>query len=146
MAFETELQILNDYLRLKNLKHSSQREDILNIFLATEEHVSAEDLMSLVRQQYPHIGSATVYRTLKLMCKCGLAREVLPVAHQRPVIAVRKDNKKDIESLADLLRDEIEKLYPADQSNSHQAYRICFSVMPAEEQEKIRAEKEKGLK
>ncbi len=37
----------------------------------------------------------------------GLARETLPVGHQRPVIAVRKDQAKDIQSLEDLLREDV---------------------------------------
>ncbi|MCA9109309.1 MAG: molybdate ABC transporter substrate-binding protein [Planctomycetaceae bacterium] len=37
----------------------------------------------------------------------GLAAEVLPIGHQRAVIAVRKDQKKEIQSLADLLRDDV---------------------------------------
>lgn len=37
----------------------------------------------------------------------GLAAEVLTVAHQRPVIAVHKDNPKNIKTLADLLRDDV---------------------------------------
>lgn len=37
----------------------------------------------------------------------GLANDTMPIAHQRPVIAVRKDSSKKIESLDDLLRDDI---------------------------------------
>jgi molybdenum ABC transporter molybdate-binding protein len=37
----------------------------------------------------------------------GLAAEVLPIGHMRPVIAVRKDNSKSIRSLQDLLRDDV---------------------------------------
>ncbi|MFV1966699.1 MAG: substrate-binding domain-containing protein [Pirellulaceae bacterium] len=37
----------------------------------------------------------------------GLAVEVLPAGHVRPVIAVRRDCKKTIESLQDLLRDDV---------------------------------------
>jgi len=37
----------------------------------------------------------------------GLARETLPIGHQRPVIAVRKDQTKGIASLADLLREDV---------------------------------------
>ncbi len=37
----------------------------------------------------------------------GLAREILPVAHQRPVIVVRKGNEKDIRTLTDLLREDV---------------------------------------
>ena len=34
----------------------------------------------------------------------GLAAETIPIAHQRPVIALRKGNEKSIKTLADLLR------------------------------------------
>jgi molybdenum ABC transporter molybdate-binding protein len=37
----------------------------------------------------------------------GLARETLPIGHQRPVIAVRKENAKEIASLSDLLREDV---------------------------------------
>ncbi len=37
----------------------------------------------------------------------GLAAEVLPIGHQRPVIAVRKDQTKEIRSLVDLLREDV---------------------------------------
>lgn len=37
----------------------------------------------------------------------GLVREVIPIAHQRPVIAVRKDNQKNIRQLTDLLREDV---------------------------------------
>lgn len=37
----------------------------------------------------------------------GLAAESLPIAHMRPVITVRKDSQKNIESLEDLLRDDV---------------------------------------
>jgi ABC-type molybdate transport system substrate-binding protein len=37
----------------------------------------------------------------------GLAVESLPVGHQRPVIAVRRDSAKEIESLEDLLREDV---------------------------------------
>lgn len=76
MPYQSEKKILNDYLKHKRLKHSVQREEILTIFLATEEHVTADELVILVRNEYPFIGSATVYRTLKLMCEADLAREV----------------------------------------------------------------------
>lgn len=37
----------------------------------------------------------------------GLARETLPIGHQRPVIAVRKDASASIETLEDLLQDDV---------------------------------------
>ena len=43
----------------------------------------------------------------EIACKKGLAREVVPVAVQRPVIAVRKDNPRRIQGLNDLLRADV---------------------------------------
>jgi len=37
----------------------------------------------------------------------GLAAECLPVAYQRPVIAVRQGNPKKIATLADLLAEDV---------------------------------------
>ncbi|MEZ6061443.1 MAG: molybdate ABC transporter substrate-binding protein [Planctomycetaceae bacterium] len=37
----------------------------------------------------------------------GLASETLPIAVQRPVIAVRKDSRRQIRAMADLLRDDV---------------------------------------
>ena len=39
------------------------------------EHVTAEQMYRLLSKKDPHIGLATVYRTLKLLCDTGLAQE-----------------------------------------------------------------------
>jgi Fur family ferric uptake transcriptional regulator len=71
-----EHQILTNYLKQKGLKQTSQRFFILDRFLASKRHLSAEELHTIVREQNPKIGFSTVYRTLKLFSECGLAREV----------------------------------------------------------------------
>jgi Fur family ferric uptake transcriptional regulator len=43
---------------------------------STEEHLTSEDLYTLVHRQDPTVGQTTVYRTLKLLTEAGLAREV----------------------------------------------------------------------
>ncbi|HIF33686.1 MAG TPA: molybdate ABC transporter substrate-binding protein [Planctomycetes bacterium] len=43
----------------------------------------------------------------EMAVELGLASATIPIAHQRPVIAVRKDSKKKIETLADLLREDV---------------------------------------
>ena len=64
-----------DYLKLKNLKNTSQRQAIVEIFCAGRGHVTAEDLHRKLSQGGRRVGAATVYRTLKLLCECGLAKE-----------------------------------------------------------------------
>lgn len=57
-------------------KHSSKRDRILSVFLRQEGHVSADELVELVRREAAGIGRATVYRTLQWMVDAGLARKV----------------------------------------------------------------------
>ena len=71
-----EIEIFEDYLRTQNLKHSKPRYDILEVFLASRGHFSAQELHEQVRHKNPRVGFATVYRTLKLLEACGLARSM----------------------------------------------------------------------
>mgnify|MGYP001586962590 CR=1 FL=1 len=70
------MQVFEEFLATKPLRHSQQRRDILTVFLETEAHHTADELLALARQKNASIGCATLYRTLKLLCDCGLAREL----------------------------------------------------------------------
>ena len=67
--------IFREHLRNNGLLYSEQREQILDIFLKTEKHPAINDLYDLVRKENPQIGLATVYRTMRVICDAGLARE-----------------------------------------------------------------------
>lgn len=71
-----EKQIFHEHLKRERLKRTNQRELILDVFLDTEGHVSSEDLYSIIKAKDPSVGFTTVYRTLKLLKECGLAREL----------------------------------------------------------------------
>jgi len=71
-----ERDIFFDFLKKKELKLTAQREEILKYFLMTERHVSVEDLYEIVKKKNPGIGLATVFRTLKLLSRAGIAAEV----------------------------------------------------------------------
>ncbi len=73
---EREYEVFSQYLKGKDLKLTSQRELILEAFLSQGGHVSAEELYQKAREKQPHVGFATVYRTLKHLTQCGLAREL----------------------------------------------------------------------
>ena len=75
MAHELEREALARYLDEHNLKHTKQRDLILEVFLAAEGHVTSEDLYQRIREENPNIGHTTVYRTMKLLCDAGLAQE-----------------------------------------------------------------------
>ena len=76
MAHQKEKAIFDDYVHGKNLRHSEQRLQILDVFLKTERHLTVEELHKLVQKKNPSIGTATVYRTLKLLVDSGLCREL----------------------------------------------------------------------
>src|SRR6187402_2120278 len=57
-------------------KRSSKRDFIVNAFLRQEGHLSADDLVDLIRREDKHISRATVYRTLQWMVDAGIARKV----------------------------------------------------------------------
>lgn len=69
---------LADLTRLKPTggKRSSKREQIVNVFLRQEGHLSADDLVDLIRREDRRISRATVYRTLQWMVDAGIARKV----------------------------------------------------------------------
>ncbi|MBI3490373.1 MAG: transcriptional repressor [Acidobacteria bacterium] len=69
---------LPDLTRLRPAggKRSTKRDRILTVFLRQEGHVSADELVDLVRREAPGIGRATVYRTLQWMVGAGAARKV----------------------------------------------------------------------
>ena len=69
-------RILREYLGKAGLKNSAKRDCVLNVFLDTRDHLSTDELHRLVKAKDPSIGYTTVYRTLKLLAKCGLASEV----------------------------------------------------------------------
>ena len=64
-----------DFLLTQGLKSTRQRELILDEFLRAGSHLSTEDLYLRLRKGNPHIGYATVHRTLKLFAECGIAEQ-----------------------------------------------------------------------
>ena len=75
MAHEVEREALSRYLEGHNLKHTKQRDLILEIFLNAKQHVTSDELYQAVRAKHPSIGYTTVYRTMRLLCDAGLAEE-----------------------------------------------------------------------
>ncbi len=71
-----EEDIFVEFLRKKNLRLTPQREKILQVFLKTNQHLTVEELYNLIKKRNSDIGQATVFRTLKLLCAAGIAKEV----------------------------------------------------------------------
>ncbi len=68
---------LQEKFREHQYKLTSQRKIVLQVFLDhQDEHLSAEDVHSMLRQQSAEIGLATVYRTLELLSELGVLQKM----------------------------------------------------------------------
>ena len=77
MSFYTAASLkaeLND----RGWRLTPQREKILNIFqnLPKGKHLSAEDLYNVLKAEEEKISLSTIYRTLKMMARLGILREL----------------------------------------------------------------------
>jgi len=59
----------------KGLKTTRQREEILDVFLNSPGHKNLAQIYAQVAKVHPKIGYTTVYRTLKLLTRLGLAAQ-----------------------------------------------------------------------
>jgi len=65
---ENRIQHIKEALHDAKYKLTPQREVTLRVLLENEsDHLSAEDVFMKVKEKYPEIGLATVYRTLELL-------------------------------------------------------------------------------
>ena len=71
-----EIDVLEEYISENKLKITKQRRAVLKVFLECKNHVSVEELYNIVLKTEPKTGLATVYRTLALLTKSGLALEM----------------------------------------------------------------------
>ncbi len=55
------------------LKHSRQREALIDLLRSVYTHPTAEWLYEELKKKFPNISLATVYRNLNLLCSCGEA-------------------------------------------------------------------------
>lgn len=64
-------------LRNHNINPTSQRVEIAQLLFSRCEHMSAEEVFSLVNGAIARVSKATVYNTLGLFAERGLIREVI---------------------------------------------------------------------
>lgn len=74
---EERLERIKKKLQSQNYKLTPQREVTLRVMLENQvDHLSAEDVFMLVKERFPDIGLATVYRTLDLLCDLNILHKV----------------------------------------------------------------------
>ena len=76
MSVETASEIFQTYLAGRGLRVTDQRRAIFQAAFAQKEHFTAEVLLDFARKIDDSVSRATVYRTLPLLTKCQVLREV----------------------------------------------------------------------
>lgn len=64
------------YLAEQGLRRTAQREAIIEAVMSTKEHFHAEELLEMAKVIDRSVSRATVYRTIPLLVKSGLLREL----------------------------------------------------------------------
>ena len=76
-----EIQLINaeqkfeEFLKLKELKYTSERRLIVKAILSLYKHFDVEELFERLHKQGNHISRATIYRTIPLLLQSGLITE-----------------------------------------------------------------------
>ncbi|TVY04636.1 Fur family transcriptional regulator [Cohnella terricola] len=77
MNIVEQIDKINMQLTVKGYKLTPQREITLKVLLENErDHLSAEEVYMLVKQEFPEIGLATVYRTLELLAELQIVQKM----------------------------------------------------------------------
>ncbi|MFN4226638.1 MAG: Fur family transcriptional regulator [Candidatus Ratteibacteria bacterium] len=69
-------KIIN-FLKTKGVKPSVQRVEILNYLIENKSHPSVDEIYSFLITKIPTLSKATIYNTLKLLCKKKVITEIL---------------------------------------------------------------------
>jgi Fur family ferric uptake transcriptional regulator len=131
--------LLSTHMARKGLRSTDQRRLIVEMFFASNDHVSIEQLLASVRSRDPKVGYATVYRTLKLLTECGVAYErrfgdglaryelADDVTHHDHLICVECASIVEFEEpRIEALQEEIAGRYGFElRSHKHEMYGVC---------------------
>jgi Fur family transcriptional regulator, ferric uptake regulator len=72
-----ETELFHAFLRQNGLKKTYQKDLILEVFLNAEGHLSVDDVYALVKKKDRRVGIVTVFRTMKSLKACGIAKEIV---------------------------------------------------------------------
>ena len=67
---------VNDFLKEKGMRKTTQRDAIVEAAFSTTEHYTADDLLEMSRKVDKSVSRATVYRTLPILVDSGLLKEM----------------------------------------------------------------------
>ena len=124
----------------RGLRSTTQRRLILDRMFEIGEHFTADDLIADVRQADSSVGSATVYRTLRMLVESGLLQEhrfadnegtrfelLVSDKHHDHIICLNCGKIREFEEpLIEQLQERVaEQLGFKLESQTHQLYGLC---------------------
>lgn len=67
---------LDQFIQSKGLRHTPQRNSIVEAIFSSDEHFTADDLWERIRKTQSRSSRATIYRTIALLVEAGLLYEI----------------------------------------------------------------------
>lgn len=104
-------------LQLRGLKPTEQRVRVAEVLMKAPTHMTAEQILTAVRQGGERVSKATVYNTLKVLAESGLVRQI----HLDPERSVYDSTRVPHHHFHDLETGELRDIHPQD---------IAFSRFP----------------
>ena len=72
---EAARERLRQYMSEQGKKNTRQRDAIVEVFFASDGHLTLQELQQRIQERVSGVGFATVYRTMKLLVDAGVAVE-----------------------------------------------------------------------
>ncbi|MDF1849704.1 MAG: transcriptional repressor [Verrucomicrobiales bacterium] len=66
----------DEFISERGMRRTSQRDVIVDAAFDSDDHFTAEELLTKARKLDPKTSRATLYRTISLLVECGLLREI----------------------------------------------------------------------
>lgn len=70
------IEHFNEFVKRKGLRRTSQRDSLVSMIFAKDEHFTSEELYEKIRRSDANVSRATVYRTISLLVDAGMLREI----------------------------------------------------------------------
>ena len=77
MKFRLNKRQVADLLKEKGINPTAQRVEIAHLLYQKPQHLSADEILSLLNAEYERVSQATVYNTLKLFVERKVVRELI---------------------------------------------------------------------
>ncbi len=76
MDIKAQLELFVERCKEKKLKITPQRIAVYEVLLRSKEHPTVEEIYNQIKEKYPYVSMATVYRTVEILENIGLVKKV----------------------------------------------------------------------